>query len=87
MPYTVEMYGQVKVEEFVTGWILRLTFPGGTFKFYAHSQGEDNIVIYIGHGSVTKEMKIAVRERASSRGIKRITWGRDKGINKAINVG
>lgn len=49
MPYTVEMYDQVKVE--------------------------DNIVIYIGHGSVTKEMKIAVRKWASSRGIKRITLG------------
>ncbi len=86
MPYTVEVFNQVEVEEFITGWILRLTFPEGTFKFYAHSQGEDDIVIYIGHGTVTMKMKQAVRKWASSRGIKRITWGRDKGINKAINV-
>ena len=87
MPYTVEIFNQVEVEEFITtGWILRLTFPEGTFKFYAHSQGEDDIVIYIGHGTVTMKMKQAVRKWASSRGIKRITWGRDKGINKTINV-
>ena len=69
MPYTVETYNQVEVEEFITGWILRLTFPEGTFKFYAHSQGEDDIVIYIGHGTVTMKMKQAVEVLSALRGV------------------
>ena len=69
MPYTVEIFNQVEVEEFITGWILRLTFPEGTFKFYAHSQGEDDIVIYIGHGTVTMKMKQAVEVLSALRGV------------------
>ena len=86
MPYTVDVFNQVEVEEFITGWILRLTFQEGTFKFYAHPQGEHDVVIYIGHGTVTTEMKKAVREWASKRGIKRISWGRDRSIDKGIKV-
>lgn len=86
MPYTVDTFNQVQVEEFITGWILRLTFPEGTFKFYAHSHGENDVVIYIGHGTVTTDMKRAIREWASKRGIKRINWGREKQINKAAKV-
>ena len=86
MPYTVEVFNQVEVEEFITGWILRLTFPEGTFKFYAHSQGEDDVVIYIGHGTVTMKMKQAVREWATKRGIKQVNWGREKKINRAAKI-
>ena len=58
----------------------------GTFKFYAHSQGEDDIVIYIGHGTVTMKMKQAVREWETKRGIKQVNWGREKKINRAAKV-
>lgn len=86
MPYTVELFNNVRVEEYATGWILRMTFPQGNFKFYAHPQGEEDVVIYIGHGNVTMEIKSAIRQWADKRGIKRVFWGRDKLISKRKNV-
>ena len=82
MPYKVEQFNNVEVEEFVTGWILRLTFPQGHFKFYAPPQGESDVVIYIGHGTVNIRVKRAIRQWADNRGIKHIHWGREKALDR-----
>ena len=60
---------------------MQLTLPVANTK-----PGEDDVVIYIGHGTVTMKMKQAVREWATKRGIKQVNWGREKKINKAAKV-
>lgn len=86
MTYSTTKHHGVVVEEYVTGRILRITHKGKSFKFFAQSEGESGIAIYIGHGELTLAVRRAIKAWASESGVTIGSWGRDKKLNTAIKV-
>lgn len=84
MTYSTTTHQGVVVEEYVTGRILRITHEGQSFKFFAQSEGKSGVAIYIGHGTLTADIKRAIRAWAAKRGVTIGSWGRDKNLNTAI---
>lgn len=76
----------VVVEEYVTGRILRITHNGKCFKFYAQSEGESKVAVYIGHGHLNLSIKQALRAWARDKGISIVSWGRDKELSTLCEI-
>ncbi|WP_296053187.1 hypothetical protein [uncultured Alteromonas sp.] len=86
MTYTTTKHEGVVIEEYVTGRILRITHNGQSFKFYAHSEGELEVAIYIGHGRLTNAIKRAIKAWAKSAGICIACWGDAHELNKTCKI-
>lgn len=86
MTYKTQTFKGVVVEEYVTGRILRITHGGQIFKFFAQSEGESGIAIYIGHGNLSPQIKLAIKSWAKERGIKIGSWGKGKKLISAKSI-
>ena len=86
MTYSTTTHQGVVAEEYVTGRILRITHAGQSFKFFAQSEGKSGVAIYIGHGTLTTEIKIAIRAWASKRGVTIGSWGKDRDLTNSKTV-
>ena len=86
MSYRVSEINGVTIEEYVTGRIVRVKYNGKVFELYLQSTDEDTVIIYLGHGEITTEIKLALKEWAASVGINNVDWGRSRSINKKLKI-
>lgn len=86
MSYQVTQLNDIEVEEYITARIVRLKSPEGVFKFIAQSEGVDGVTVYLGHGNLSPPIKVAIRQWAELRGIKRIDWGRGREAVTSVKI-
>lgn len=80
MSYHEQEINGIVVEEYVTARIVRIKSSEGIFKFYAQSEGEDNVTVYLGHGNLTQKYKKIIKIWAKKSGIRQVRWGRGKEV-------
>ncbi|MBO7920943.1 hypothetical protein J5X92_01765 [Alteromonas sp. K632G] len=78
MSYNEQVINGIVVEEYVTARIVRIKSEDGIFKFFAQSEGEDNITVYLGHGNLSPKYKKIIKIWAKKSGIRQVRWGRGK---------
>lgn len=86
MSYNTFKVNDVTIEEYITGRILRVVYGDNTFKLFLQSVDKDTVVIYLGHGQITKEIKTALKEWAKSAGVNNVIWGRSRSIDKNLKL-
>ena len=86
MTYSVHNIKGTRLEVFIPSRLIRIEHEGKTFKFYAHTQGEKDIVVYLGHGEISLQIKRAIKQWADENGIGEISWGRDREISACKKI-
>ncbi len=86
MTYSTFLFEDVEVKEWVVGRILRTKIDDKWFKFYAHTDGKDGVVIYLGHGCLSLKIKKALKAWAKERGIKTVKWGESEELDRSIKI-
>lgn len=82
MTYRTENYNGADVEVFIPCRIVRIKLDGREFKFFAQTEGDEDAVIYIGHGKINSRIKTAIEMWAESEGIRTLKWGSEKKPDK-----
>ena len=86
MTYSVHNIRGTRLEVFIHSRLIRIEHEGKSFKFYAHTQGEKDIVVYLGHGDLSPRIKSAIKVWADENGIGEISWGRDREISTVKKI-
>ena len=86
MPYLTTQFGLINIEDYVTSRIIRIKYNDKNFKFFGQSEGENGMIIYIGHGELDFRVVAALKDWCAKNGIGYVRWGDGPEANKTINI-
>ncbi|ANB27238.1 hypothetical protein A6F57_19865 [Alteromonas stellipolaris] len=86
MPYLTSQFGSVEIEDYVSSRIIRVKYNGKVFKFFGQSEGEDGMIIYIGHGELDFRVVAALKAWCAKNKVGYVRWGDGPEANQTINI-